>query len=541
MYRLALYLLLPLAVASAAGTLVIPANPVNFIYQRGGVVPTQQLVPIQSIGDALRFTATAASEGNWLKLGIDNGLTPSSISVSVDITGLAVGSYQGFLTISAQGASNNPRLLQVNLLVLAGTTLSVSTTQLNFNYRAGSSAPPTQQIAIASSGASLDFTAAAASQGNWLQATASGATPGTVTVRANPEALGFGTFAGTIVIGSTSAVNDPFTINVNLTVSPAQTLIVATTPLVFNFASAAVTPSAQTLLIGSNLSALGFTVAPAGGAAWLTTPTGAGTAPAFIEVRATPAGLPAGTYSSSIFITSFGVQNSPVVVPVTMTIAATAPVVAIGGIVNSASSSAAALAPGSLFTIYGTRFGTVFANTKVDVSGLPAPLTFLSDGQINAQMPFEIEPGEASVFVTVNGIRSKAGTITVSAVAPGLFLVAGTNRALAQNQDYSLNDINNPARPGTYLTAYLTGQGELDNAVPTGAVAPASPLSRPKAAVSATIGGAPAPIYFAGLTPGLIGVCQVNVQIPDIAAGEVPLLIKIGPVFSNSALLIIGR
>ncbi len=523
--------LLPFAVASGASTLFVPSSPLSFVFQKGGNPPAIQQVPIQSIGDPIRFTSAVSSDTNWLRLGVDNGTTPSFVTLSADPNGLAVGTYNGLLTVFAQGATNNPQLVAVKLQILPGVSLSVSATQLSFVYRSGGPQPPAQEVTVSSSAGSLDYTAVATSKGNWLTATPSGSTPGTVVIRTIPDALASGVYTGTVVVSAPGTVNEPLTITVNLNVSPMQSLVVATTPLVFNFESAATPPLAQTLLVGANVPALGFTVAAASGAPWLTIPTAAGTAPAVIEVRASPAGLAAGTYSSSVFVTSFAAVNSPVVVPVTMTIAASTPVVAIGGIVNAASSSTTGVAPGSLITLYGSRFGV---GPKVEVNGVNAPVVFANDSQINAQVPYETAVGDASVVVVANGVRSKPAAMTVAAVAPGLFSVV-------QNADYSINRFTDPAQVGTYITAYLTGQGELDIPVATGAAAPSLPLSRPKAAVTATIGGASASIYFAGLTPGLIGVCQVNVLVPDIPAGEAQFIVKIGTVVSNTALIIVGR
>ena len=52
---------------------------------------------------------------------------------------------------------------------------------------------------------------------------------------------------------------------------------------------------------------------------------------------------------------------------------------------------------------------------------------------------------------------------------------------------------------------------------------------------TATIGGQPAAVSFAGLAPRLVGVFQVNVQVPNLAAGNYPLAITVGGVTSNSA------
>ena len=126
--------------------------------------------------------------------------------------------------------------------------------------------------------------------------------------------------------------------------------------------------------------------------------------------------------------------------------------------------------------------------------------------------------------------------MTVNAVAPGLFQF-GNNRAIVQNPDGNLNDSNHPANNGDFVIAYLTGQGRVDNFVPTGQVAPTSPLSRPLQSLDATVGGQPAEVFFGGLTPGLIGVLQVNLRVPNLRSGDYALVIRIGQTTSNSALM----
>jgi uncharacterized protein (TIGR03437 family) len=63
------------------------------------------------------------------------------------------------------------------------------------------------------------------------------------------------------------------------------------------------------------------------------------------------------------------------------------------------------------------------------------------------------------------------------------------------------------------VTLFATGQGVVSPPVPTGAAAQASILSRANG-VTVIIGGQNAKIYFAGLTPGMVGLMQVNVEIP---------------------------
>ncbi len=223
----------------------------------------------------------------------------------------------------------------------------------------------------------------------------------------------------------------------------------------------------------------------------------------------------------------------------------TAPAIASGGIVNAAS-FATTVAPGSLASIFGSNFAATaqsasdvplpksLSGVSVTMNGIACPLVYVGANQINYQVPYEVQPGTATVVVTSNGQSSPSAPVTVAAAAPGI-LTFGTNRAVVQNADYSVNEANNPAKVGSTVIAYATGQGLLDNAVPTGAAAPSTVLSRPRSAVTATINGRPATVVFGGLTPGFVGLMQVNLTIPTLTAGTYPLVISVGSANSNAA------
>jgi uncharacterized protein (TIGR03437 family) len=108
---------------------------------------------------------------------------------------------------------------------------------------------------------------------------------------------------------------------------------------------------------------------------------------------------------------------------------------------------------------------------------------------------------------------SAAETITIAPAAPGIFLRDG-RRAIAQNQDFRLNDPATPEARGRVLTVYLTGQGPLDGALAAGEAAPTTTLLRALATPEATVGGRPARVLFLGLSPGFVGLAQANIEIP---------------------------
>jgi adhesin/invasin len=116
-----------------------------------------------------------------------------------------------------------------------------------------------------------------------------------------------------------------------------------------------------------------------------------------------------------------------------------------------------------------------------------------------------------------------------------------TSHALAVNvSDGSLNSAERPVKSGEYFTAYVTGQGLVDHPVATGAAAPSSPFSLPLAPVQVRIGGQAADIQFAGLAPGFVGLLQLNVLVPNVAAGEQKFEVVIGGVPASPTVISVG-
>lgn len=215
-----------------------------------------------------------------------------------------------------------------------------------------------------------------------------------------------------------------------------------------------------------------------------------------------------------------------------------------GGIVNAASFSAGAVAPGSLVSIFGvftgaaaelstlTPWPTTLAGLSVKFNGISAPLYYASAKQINAQVPWELAgQTQASVTVSLNGEISPVQNVALNPSAPGLFYSGTAQGIITDAQSYEIISPSNPALPGvSYLTIYCTGLGAVTNQPRTGEVAPASPLSTTTTVPSITIGGVPANVEFAGLSPGFIGLYQVNVKLPaGVPTGDsVPLVLTLG-------------
>ena len=214
-----------------------------------------------------------------------------------------------------------------------------------------------------------------------------------------------------------------------------------------------------------------------------------------------------------------------------------------GGIANAASYDATAVAPGSLAVVFGVFTGTTQATASslpwpttlsglsVKFNNVAAPLYYASANQVNVQVPWEMAGvATAAVTVTVNGQTSPPQAIAIASTAPGVFQYGDRQAVATDALSAKLITTANPAHPGTtYLTIYCTGLGLATNQPASGVAAAGSPLSWALSTPTVTIGGVPTNPLFAGLTPGLIGVYQINVQVPagTPVGDSVPLIVSV--------------
>ncbi|MGH8247049.1 MAG: hypothetical protein ACREUU_11545, partial [Gammaproteobacteria bacterium] len=212
-------------------------------------------------------------------------------------------------------------------------------------------------------------------------------------------------------------------------------------------------------------------------------------------------------------------------------------VVYLGGVTNAAGSGGGPVAPGEIVSIYGERLGpenpvhaalngdgrlsTSLGGTRVLFNGIPAPLTYVQARQINAIVPYGVRPGTNARFeVETGGVRSEPRFLPVREAAPGVFVIL--------NEDGTPNSASNPARKGSIVIFYGTGEGQTIPPGENGKLA-VEPFPRPRLPVTLRIGQQPAEVLYAGAAPGLAGVFQINARISgDAASGAAPFELRFG-------------
>jgi uncharacterized protein (TIGR03437 family) len=226
------------------------------------------------------------------------------------------------------------------------------------------------------------------------------------------------------------------------------------------------------------------------------------------------------------------------------------PAPTIGWVANAASQQQAAVSPGEIITIYGLAAGSsVGAGLVLDDSGrvahelsgmrllfdgIPSPLLYVSNSQVNALVPYEIDANRAPTRLQLeyNAASSAEWGIPVTSAAPGIFTLdmTGKGQAAVLNQDNSINGPLNPAALGSVIQIFATGEGVTMPGAVTGGIAGDEP-NLPRLLVTVSIGGLDAPVLYAGSSPGSIaGLLQVNAVVPAVVAigDAVPLHLTVG-------------
>ncbi len=215
------------------------------------------------------------------------------------------------------------------------------------------------------------------------------------------------------------------------------------------------------------------------------------------------------------------------------------------------------VAPGGLVSITGQNMSplnvatrqiplpTALGESCLTVNGIPMPLIFVSDKQVNAQLPFNID-GNATMILRTPGGVSDNFNLTILPTAPGVFRqqVEGVGEVpviVAQRNGQPVTG-SNPVKREDHITIYLTGMGRTNPQIEEGLPSPESPRAKALVDPKMTLGGHALTEFTAELAPGQVGVYLINVWIPAaVPTGtDIPLVIEQGGVSTTVSVRVIN-
>ncbi len=525
------------------------------------IVPGQngpaQSIDASNLGDG-QLNLKAASSVSWLSAGIGSAhpcsLKGSCIPVQITLqtSALAKGTYTGTVTVSDPNAVDAPQFITVTALVGGNVP-----DKLEFYVPPGgsTSSPFTTTGPV---------TATVSNNAPWLAVAADGmgsfqfGAPVRYNVTAAAQTgMPAGDYNGSLAISGSSFAPDNKSVPVVLHVTTQPILRATPGSVAFRIAQGANKQTAYVVTSNGGqgtLSISGVTAAAASGT-WLSAQTVPGN-PALVGVVADPATLSPGAYQGTVTIAS-NAANSSVVIPVQLDVVTQAPpLAAAGGAVNNGTfAGGESLAQGDIAALFGDQFTygdpqqasglplpTSLAGTQVLVNGHAAPVYYVSPGQINFEIPIEADLGDATVQVVRNSQAGNLSYINIKDRVPR-FITNGAPFAIMTTPDGTLTGIpTHPVKTGDVVVIYTIGLGPTSPAVPSGTASPSGPLAIIDPTTTQVCFGVPSPFsptpcvtpQFVGLTPGFVGLYQVNVAIPDgVGSGNIPFSFSVSGVSSN--------
>ena len=437
-----------LVVGSGSGTLTLSTGAMSFAYNSGsGIVPAAQSLsvyaPVQTFVSA---EATPTTGAGWLAVtggGYTLGAGQSAyLQVSVNPVSLTTGTYNGYITVKADGVTQG--YVQVTLNVNTNTGVSVSATTLTFNSPSGSNA---QTVTVSYSGTQtgLTYTATPGSTG-WLSVSpTSGAVNGFFYVSVNPTGLIAGTYTGYITV-SVPGVTFSQTISVSLVVGGGGSGVVfgvGPTSLTFNAQSGTLVNYPQPVAVyGPSNQYFTATATTLSGVQWLVLNTTTGVTPGTLSVSVNPAAAGVGTHAGTIQVNS---PSGSALVNVTLNVQASPVLLANpGGIVINydSSSGSGSFAGQSVYLSSSAPNTTQFTYTATSgTSWLMSGIFGGTAGSTDSTDPrllivptlTSLSPGVNSGSVTVTGTARNGGAQTTT-VIPVTVVVTGTARAASPSR-----------------------------------------------------------------------------------------------------------
>jgi uncharacterized protein (TIGR03437 family) len=542
----------------------------------------------------VNWTASVVNPSSWLALGPPTSGTatasapgPLGISLTSTATQMSPGGYYALIKITDPNSLNSPQYVLVVLDLESSSTASlpdqIPAGVFFVATAGGAQTSPVELDVNTSSSTPVPFYAAATTTdgGNWLivnptSGSSTGANSGTVNISVNPASLTQGVYTGDVNISMSGALR---TTNITVVVVPAGDTANATSARAVRAAAGC---TASKVVITETGLVNNFAV-PAGFPATLIaqlnddcggTLTGGSVVASFSNGDA-PLTLVGngqdGTYSATWqpgTVTSQMVVNlnassgalQPAKVQLNGGVAqnqTTPPVLTPSGTLHNLNPVVGApLAPGTIVQVFGSGLGPpmgvspgviplvdTFDNTYVLIGPYQAPLYFLSNHQLDVQLPVELTATQQyPIVVSVNNAITLPDTLNVVPATPGVAAFASGGIVAQHNSDFSLVTAANPAKAGEVIIMYLAGLGPTNPPVASGQPAPSNPPASVTLPVTVTVDNQNAKIFFAGLTPGAAGLYQIDFEVPaNASTGNVNVVVMQNGLAANTTTLPVSQ
>jgi len=318
-------------IARTAADSQVTTIPVTFVVQRPGLNVTpgiidrstnvgsnavfNETIQISNSGSG-RLDWTASENAPWLSLESRSGSGDAAVAVTINSAGLAGGTYHDDIVVTAPGALGSPAHVSVTLTVLA-PGLAVTPDSIKESASAGSTTPVTTTLRVINSGnGSITWTATKTQP--WLTlSTTTGGAPADVVVTLDPTGVPPGIQQDTIVFTSPEALNGPVKVPVEFDITVPG--LVVTPPSISATSEATENKKQQFDLDVSNSAGGPLAWFASADAPWIAVEQ-AGFTPSRLTVTLDPRDLSPGAHTGTVTITAPGAANSPMLVPVQLTI-----------------------------------------------------------------------------------------------------------------------------------------------------------------------------------------------------------------------------
>ncbi len=557
--------------------LVASQTGLTFRGAQGAGALASQTVVVLSPTDTIPYNVSVKTftGGGWLKATPATGTSapgsPVSLTISADATGLAATDYYGAVTLTPTDGKHPPVSIAIVLTIVpAGTAAppGVTPTGLVFTGTAGTSPAARTFVVSNVTSKALTFAGVATQATTFFDfapktgSIAAGQSQ-SITVTPSTASLAAGVYRGSIkltfgdgtaqtvdVLLVATAVAGPIAVpeggrGATVSCTPAKLLPVLTT-IPAGFSTPLAWPTSVAVQVvddcGTAINAGAVTASFTNGDLPLSLiPIGNGTwSGTWVPVRpSTSTGVRADAQSLKLTGTvqvSGQVAANPKV-----------PVVAAGGVLSSGDYKGPP-AQGLLASIFGVALADgalgnsslplppQLGSTIVTVSGVQLPMLYVSENQVNVFIPYELAVNAPHQLIVQRG-NAIAVPVPISIFDNQPAILATAGNGAGQGHVYKINsagaqilaDASAPAKAGDVLVIYTVGLGPVNPPLKSGDPAPLTFLEPITGTAAVTIGGVPAVVQFAGLTPAYSGLYQVNVVVPGgvTAGNQVPVTVAV--------------